>query len=443
MLPEGLRELLTAYVDGELSARRRRHVLRLLRRSPEARRLLQRLQTDSRELQELPFPRLDRDLSPDVLRKVAARPRKSARRPVVRRFPADYQAWIGTAAAAAVLFLIGGASYCYFAAFLNRPVGPAVALRQSQESRPSVAPEVKTPVVPPTVAVLPPPHAAAEKHDPAPAPPVPVEVAHHEPADPTPPVVEKEDPVLTSEGMEMFVEIKSVATNLDVPATFKLRDLEQEAVHKKLVAELQKDAALRVELPVRDGTEAFKRLQTVLKAYHADLAIDAAAARRIARPPLHTNYVLYSEDLTAEELGRVLRQLGVEAKKDKRPADNPFDRLVVRRMTERDHKELSDLLGVDPVRTPPSKQKGPLGVDPRKPVADGTAAQLATTLAAPRPEPGKSAGKQGVNHPVLVLPYNPVRPRRDSAEIKRFLEGRKPMRSGALHVLLVLRGPTG
>ena len=319
MLPERMRELLTAYVDGELSARRRRHVLRLLRHSPEARRLLQRLQTDSRELHDLPVPRLDRDLSPDVLRKVAVRPRKFPRRPVVRRFPAAYQTWIGTAAAAAVLFLIGGASYCYFAAFLNRPAGPAVALHQSQERRPTANPEVKGPVDPPTVAVQSPSHAAGEKHDPDPTPPVPAKDGlQHKQADPPPPVVEKEDPVLTSEGMEMFVEIKSVEANLDVPATFRLRDLEQEAVHKKLVAELQKDAALRVELPVRDGTEAFKRLQTVLKSLHADLAIDAAAARRIARPPLHTNYVLYSEDLTAEELGQVLRQLGVEAKKEKR-----------------------------------------------------------------------------------------------------------------------------
>jgi len=439
-----MRELLTAYVDGELSARRRRHVLRLLRHSPEARRLLQRLQTDSRELQDLPYPRLDRDLSGDVLQKAAARRRKPASRPVVRRFPA-YPAWIGAAAAAAVLFLIGTASYCYFAASLDRTAGPAVALHQNQDSRPPVAPEDKGPIVPPTAVVQTPHHdGAGETHHPDPAPHAPVEdVAHQKPADPTPPVMEKEDPILTSEGMEMFVEIKSVTANLDVPATFKLHDLEQESVHKKLVAELQKDAALRLELPVRDGTEAFKRLQTVLKAHHAELAIDASAARRIERPPLHTNYVLYSEDLTAEDLGQMLQQLGVEAKKDKHPAENPFDRLVVRRMTERDHKELSDLLGVDPVQTQPPKEKGPLGVDPHKPVADGTAAQLTAALTAPRSEPGKSAGKQGVDHPVLVLPYNPVRPKRDSAEIKRFLEERKPMRTGAVQILLVLRGPTG
>ena len=72
MLPERYRELLTAYVDGVLSARQRRHALRLLRRSAEARRLLQRLQSDSDALIHLPKPHLDRDLSEPVLKKIAA-----------------------------------------------------------------------------------------------------------------------------------------------------------------------------------------------------------------------------------------------------------------------------------------------------------------------------------------------------------------------------------
>ena len=108
-------------------------------------------------------------------------------------------------------------------------------------------------------------------------------------------------------------------------------------------------------------------------------------------------------------------------------------------MTERDHKELSDLLGVDPVQTQPSKETGPLGVDPRKPVSDQTAAQLAAALAAP----GKPGAKQGTEHAMLAMPYNPVRPKHDSAEIKRFLDERKPLRTGALQVLLVLRGQNG
>ena len=445
MLPERYRELLTAYVDGELSARRRRHVARLLQHSPEARRLLQHLQSDSHELINLPCPRLDRDLSAPVLQKIAAC-RLTPTRLVIRRFPTawNYPTWAGAAAAAAVLFLVGTASYCYFAASLDRPASPSVAVVRNQGDHPQGSQQTKTPGDSANSVAKSPRHDADPEHHPEPAPPHPPtdEIVHQKPADLNPPpAMEKEDPVFTSEGMELFTEIKSVAANLDVPATFKLHDLEQEAVHKKLVAELQKDAALRLELPVRDGTEAFKRLQTVLKAHHVELAIDASAGRRLERPALHTNYVLYSEDLTAEELAQALRQLAAEDKKDKTPAANPFDRLVVRRLTERDHKELSDLMGVDPVQAPPSKDSGPLGLDPHKSVSEGTAAQLAARPG--RPEPGKAVAKSTAEHPMLVMPYNPVRPRRDSAEVKRFLEERKPMRTGALQVLLVLRGPTG
>ena len=105
-------------------------------------------------------------------------------------------------------------------------------------------------------------------------------------------------------------------------------------------------------------------------------------------------------------------------------------------MTERDHKELSDLLGVDPAPTRPPKETGPLGVDPHKPVADAAAAQVA---AAGPGRAGQVRRQTASDHPVLVLPYNPVRPKRDSAEIKRFLEERKPMRPGTIQVLLVLR----
>jgi hypothetical protein len=56
---------------------------------------------------------------------------------------------------------------------------------------------------------------------------------------------------------------------------------------------------------------------------------------------------------------------------------------------------------------------------------------------------GRAGAKPVGEHTMLAMPYNPVRPHRDSAEVKRFLDERKPLRPGALQVLLVLRGPTG
>jgi hypothetical protein len=434
MLSERYRELLTAYVDGQPSARQRRLVQRLLQRSAEARRLLQRLQSDSRDLIQLPVPRFDRDLSPAILQKITACRLAPIRRP--RKFASvlAYPVWVGFAAAAAVLFMVGTASYCTFTAFLGRSAASNV-VAQNQNNRPPLTPNVKGPdedrkdiakgALPDSV--------DKSKSDPKPQIRM-DDVAHKEPADPKPPVVsDKDEPIFTSEGMELFAELKSVAPSLDLPATFKLRDLPQDATHKKLVAELQKDAAVRLELPCPDGSRAFERLQAILKTHRVELMIDASAQRRLSKPLWKTNYVLYSEGMTAAELASLLQQIGA----DKHPGENPFDHLVVRRMTERDHKELSDLLGVDPVKVQPSKETGALGVDPRKPVSDQTAAQLEAALA------GQGRAGAKAEHMMLAMPYNPVRPHRDSAEVKRFLDERKPLRPGALQVLLVLRGPTG
>ena len=73
MLTEQYRELLTAYVDGEISGRQRRALHKLLRRSPEARKLLKEMQADSDEIRALPPARLDQDLSDSVLTLIAQR----------------------------------------------------------------------------------------------------------------------------------------------------------------------------------------------------------------------------------------------------------------------------------------------------------------------------------------------------------------------------------
>jgi hypothetical protein len=436
MLPERYRELLTAYVDGELSARQRRHVLRLLRRSVEARRLLHFLQSDSHNLIHLPRVPLDRDVSGPVLEKIAAQPLPLRRRrppAAVRAFPA----WVGVAAAAAVLLAVGTASYFFFASSLDH-ASPPVAFAQNHSHASDDGPAVKSPGEHQNDGGTPTRRDGDANPNPGPAPRPPHDDVVQKPADRAPPTPEKDEPIFTSEGMEMFYDLKSVVPTTDVPATFKLHELDEEAVRKKLLAEFQQKDALRLELPVGDGNRAFERLQAVLKAHHIDLTIDATAQRRLANAKARTNYVLYGEDLTADELAQLLQQLGGEDRKagEKKAGDGLFDALVVRRMTERDHKELADLLGVDPMQTQP-KETGPLGVDPRKPLSDLTGAQIAASL-----EKVKPGAKAAAEHPMLVLPYNPVRPRHDSTEIKHFLDERKPLRPGALPILLVVRGPT-
>src|SRR5437764_14265134 len=73
MLPERFRQLLTAYVDGEVSKRQHKAVLRLLRRAPEARTVLRQLQEDAKLLRTLPRLHLDRDLSVPVAQAIRER----------------------------------------------------------------------------------------------------------------------------------------------------------------------------------------------------------------------------------------------------------------------------------------------------------------------------------------------------------------------------------
>jgi hypothetical protein len=216
----------------------------------------------------------------------------------------------------------------------------------------------------------------------------------------------------------------------------------------KLKEELQKDNGFRLELPCRESVHAFDRLQAVLKGHNVALTIDPEAQSRLKQPRLHTNLVVYAEDLTADDLVKVLQQLGAEDRKAeaKKRGEGQFDALVLTRMSKDDRKELSELLGIDPKQVQPPKGTGPLGMDPKVPLTETTLNQVTQAMTGQGGTPRPDSSKPAVKPPdaqALVLPYNPVRPRPGAAEVKRFLEARKQPRSGAVQLLLVLRETKG
>ncbi len=415
MLSDRDREILTAYVDGELSSRQRRYVVRLLHRSGEARLLLEKLKEDSGQLRRLEAPPLETDLAFPVLRTIAER-HLTIQRPSGGRSSGIYPLWFGAAVAAAALFLIAAGSYFFFAGVLDRE--DAARLAQTRKVPPTPGPQpadespriVEKPKEEPARESMPEP-----QESPAQPPTQVVQRPVEKPVRPEPPAT-KEEPVLTAPSMEMF---KLETANVALPVTVKLRELNQDANRQKLLKEWRQDTAFRLELPCKDGTRAFERFQKVWKEKGNSLLIDQVAQGRLKQPRFKTNYVVVAEDLKPEELLQLLHQLAAEDKKGeaKRPPDVQFDALVSTRMTKRDHKELSELLGVDLVA--------------------GGAGQGGAN----RPEAGKVAAKPTEHH-ALALAYNPVRPRPGSAEVKRFLESRKPARPGTVQVLLVLRGPS-
>lgn len=451
MLRDRYQQLLTAYVDGELSSRQRRHVARLLRRSPEARQLLQQLQADAHSLRQLPKPPLPEDLSNPVLRRIAERRLAPGQRRIVQAAPANM--WLGPlaswAAAAAVLFLLGIASYLYFAASLDQPA--KVEMSQKQTESPHHSP-------PSTVRQLP---TTAAEHESrivkngtkttdrkAPKAENGTQLVdsrkHHGDkaklsAPDKPPTPPKQDTALT-ERVEMF-PLDRVPDLL--PAIFQVSDLDRDPTRKQFLAELGKDSDFRIELPCPNGTKALERVEKAARSLHFGLLIDKQAQERI-KQKWRTSYALYIEDVTLEELTRFVQQIGVEDRKRAtgKPAEAMIDRLVLTRLTGRHRKELGTLLGVDPALVAPTAT-GPLGADPRKPLSDATARQIGQALAGqggtPRPKSDKPAAKP-LEHTALVLVYNPARSSSGSDEIKHFLESRKPPRAGTLRILLVLRG---
>jgi len=354
-------------------------------------------------------------------------------------------AWAGLAAAAAVLFALGLASYAYFAATLPGGTSLAHHGRNSEgqgtdqgtglpqdhkilsDKGQGVAAKRDTPSSPLPVDPLPhPPEKGPVVEGPRIPPPA---------LDPEPDLGSPKDnagPVLTDRGMEIF-DIKTV--ELAPPLILSLRDLDQDAVRQKLQIELGKNDGFRLELPVADATRSMDRLQSVCKSAGVNLIVDQVAQGRVKTPQWKTNYVVYAETMTPADLVRLLQALAVADKNAaaKKPADVLLDRMVLFRMNRGDRRELGDLLNIDPAQL--SRGTGPLGTDLKRPLADQTGDQLAQLL---KGQGGQSAGK-GPEHAALAVSTYPVRPHRNSAEIKRFLEGRKPLGPGTIQLMLVLR----
>lgn len=434
MLAEPYRELLSAYVDGELSAGQRRTIQRLLDRSPEAREYLRQLQADADNLRDLPRRRLDAEFPGRVLSAIRDRNLRPGRFRSASSVPVTLPGWISVACAAAVLLLVTATSYVVFA-YRDHPDNVAGYVEGGAPSTPSPE-EPKGPEQPrdPGTVVArndtrlqprPEPKTTAKTPE---NPPVTPEVPTPSPEPEPGPVVAAPIPKL-----EMFKPSK--LPEVALPIVFALDKLDQ----AKLRKELGKDTGFRVELPVQESVKAFDRLRNAFKSGGPTLAIDPNAQLRLEQPHLKTHFVIYTEALTPEALVTLLTRLARDDRRAeaRKRGDGRFESVVLTRMSKDDRKELSDLLGVDPQKMQTPKMTAPLGVDPRKPLAEGTADQIVEVM-----RNGKTTARTP-ERLALVLPYNPVRPRPGSAELKRFLESLRQPHPGTIQLLLVLREMKG
>jgi hypothetical protein len=228
-----------------------------------------------------------------------------------------------------------------------------------------------------------------------------------------------------------------------LPAILDVHTLGRPAALQRLVEELEKARAFRIELLCPNPTRAFERVRPAFQARQINLTVDPAAQRRLEKP-WKTDYALFVENVTPEELAAMLREVGTADRKasGKRPADARFGgSLVLAPLSRLDRKDLTDLLGSDPTAIRP-RATGPLGVDLHRPLPDQTARQVLEALK------GKGRQRKGsresavkvLERSALVVLYGSNRTAMPSKEVKAFLATRKPGRTGAISVLLVLRG---
>jgi hypothetical protein len=440
MLSERLLRLMTAFVDGEVSAHQRRIVLHHLRTSPEARTLLKKLQDDASKLRQLPAVGIGQDLSEKILARIGdqvVRPIQLAGReswsPVPRGF--------GLATAAAVLLALGFGSYYYLKLVSEkapdiaaRPgtADPLVALAPNgANGKSALTPESGHEAVPPPLKAL-------EKEKNELPPPLLVEDSRSKPD-------RKDDSIYTTPSVPVPEGHFQVVRDLKLAMKLSSHDLVHETRRLDLLKRLASDEAQHIDLYCKQTRSALAQLATAFKAQgiRVVLAPDAADAYLFGKKP-RTDYLLFSENLTRGEVLDILSRLAEDDRKHetKRKGQAQFGELFVNGVSNDDHKLLTRVLGVDPTPLQATPRSTPLGMSVLKPIGAGTADEVARSLQGqgrvPRPEPGKPALKTP-ERLVVVGTCNPVDPRPKSDEIIRFVESRKQNFPNTFQMLLILR----
>jgi hypothetical protein len=431
--PEQL-ELLTAYVDGELSSQQRRVIRRLLLESKEARAMLRKLEEDARQVRQMPMLKIPVDLSTRVQMSIE---RQKVRPVATTHLPTPEQrisVWMGLAVAASVMLLVGATAF-----FLNSDdaipqPGKSRAIvsnrnkpapRDKEQDRITLLPKDNEKDTPPLV--IPDfPEDTWDKDFPIVKP-----EGTNPPRDTTP--RRKNETVLGSGDVESFDKFEFVIPKL--PMQWRLHELYRAETSKQVRDELLTSKAFRIELLARDATRGFDHLRAALQAKKIQVVIDPAVQPRLKKPLWKTDYALFVENVIPDDLIDVLRATGVADRDaaEKKSTELRFDGpMVVKQLAGIDRRELHDLLGVDPIAIRPMRLENK-GIDIRQPISDVTASQLAAALE------GKGTPRPGTAPEVTAFVTMLGNSKSRSADLKRYLETRRPEHPGSLQVMLIVR----
>jgi anti-sigma factor RsiW len=428
MHPNRLTQLLAAYVDGELTERQEKAVLRVIKDSAEGRALLQQLQKDAEGLRGLSRMVLSPDFSNRVM---AAIPLRLSSPKRLRIPKAPVSTWIGLGAAAAVLFAISVGSYFYFKPDPAGPSGAALALVLPEEEKTAAeAKPLMTAAAPPIEQPRPAVEISKKK---APAKTSELLVKENTPKSSSiPSVPQNKDNLLGSELKEEF-ELPFVMVKEEVALRLQPGDLGKDKLRRDLEEELRKRSTYHVEIHSQDTVMALERLALACKSQGIDLLLDDRA-QRMRTLHLPTDYALYIENVTPEKVFSVLEQMSKSEKgAGNRPAKVSVKSIVINGMSPENHNRLRRLLGTDPTRQTPRKSNPSMASEDSVSLTKKTENQVTKLLQ-------KRKILAQLDEPMAIVVENKRFSSTKSAEVKQFLSARQKPRDGTIQVLLVLRG---
>ena len=320
MLSDQVTQLLTAFVDGELSQRQRKAVMRVLHKSSEAREFLRQLQENAHKVKQLPRRKVEPSLVDAVMQAIAeqqAQPKQPAAPRMVRR-----RRWLPyVSAAMAASLLIGVVSIFAWKAFKDQEEkkGEGTLVKKAD----------RTPERKPTP-------------DPEPAPP-------------------RTNPLLGQIIEGTFVG----AAKLPAPVTLTLPFAELQPNKKlaDLASAIERIPAIHLDIIVKSNTTAMDRLKDVLKYRGITLVTDQSAAKSLAsKNQAKVEYLVYAENLSADELTKLMRELSesyvVGQKNKQRNEASPYQKVTVAPIVQDEKQKVAKLLGVDPTTMEPKGKNG-------------------------------------------------------------------------------------
>jgi len=302
-------QLLTAFVDGELSQRQRKAVMRLLEKSSEARAMLKQLQENVYKLKKLPYHKAEPSLVEDVLRAIVEQ--QSLPRPVAPRRRA-WLPYVAATLAASVLIVVVG--LVYWKTVIETPNGP-------KNNGPEIVNNDK-----------------GNKVDPIPVTPR-----------------KKDHPLL---GMAMAV---TEGTHRDfsvyVPspqpylASFGDLTTAQSKASGEFAHKLNMEKSVYLEIKVSNNDAAMSRLRDVLKERQIKLVSDPAVNKILkSKTPSVAEFLVYADNLRPDDVTKLMRELSSsyvvgEGMKQKM-VGSPYKQLALSPSDSEHLKVVAKLLGV-------------------------------------------------------------------------------------------------